>query len=88
MRKAYILHSAVGFERNSASTEEMEAPAERSFYSIQARVARTQHNRYIEQFTNWNFYDGIETEPLDSTLPDEKIAFNIPTPAGIKRQST
>lgn len=48
MRKAYILHAAVAFEHNSASTTALEAPAERSFFSIQARVARTQHERYVE----------------------------------------
>jgi len=52
MRKAYIVHSAIAFEIKSghyyASGTETENTVERSFFSIQARVAKTQHLRYLE----------------------------------------
>jgi hypothetical protein len=84
MRKAYIVHSAIAFEVKSGhyynSGTETEHTVERSFFSIQARVAKTQHLRYLEQFKKWNFYEGIARDPMQSKTPDEKIIYSIPTP--------
>jgi hypothetical protein len=83
MRRAYIVHAA-----GKLATKD-EKP-ERSFFSIQYRVAGTQHIRYIDEFCKLEFYEGIKNDPLNSTLPDEKrvIADTAGLAGGLQRQST
>lgn len=95
MRKAYIVHAALAFDEEGdekigkkAGKVENDKPAERSFFAVYARVAETQHKRYLEEFSNWNFYDNIKVDPLESKEPDEKVVLADNVVNGIQRQST